>query len=97
MLLAIKNSSPDLSIFGKSSKQTCPSKTLLQILGRRGKVKVFENNLSGTLNCDGSIPPCFECKEGGTTQIQEELNIFLEEADALMIPYICYNILNGYK
>ena len=97
MLLAIKNSSLDLSIFGKSRKQNCYSETLLQILGRRGKVKVFENNLSGTLKCDGSIPSCFECKEGGTTQIQEELNIFLEEADARIIPYICYNILNGYE
>ena len=32
------------SILGKSSKQNCPSKTLLHVLERRGKVKAFENS-----------------------------------------------------
>ena len=53
--------------------------------------------LSGTLNCDGSIFPCFEYREDGTIQIREELSLFLEVADTRIIPYIYYNILNGYK
>ena len=53
--------------------------------------------LSGTLNCDGIMSPCFECREDETTQIWEELNLLLEEADTQIIPHIYYNILNGYK
>ena len=44
--------------------------------------------LSGTINCAGSISPCFECREDGTTQIQEKLNIFSEETDTQIIPNI---------
>lgn len=49
------------------------------------------------MNDFGSISPCFEYKKDGTTQIREELNIFLEEEDTWLIPNICYNTLNGYK
>ena len=61
------------------------------------KSKHLKIVLSGTLTCDGSISPCFECREDGTTQIQEELSLFLEEADTRIIPHIYYNILNGSK
>ena len=53
--------------------------------------------LSGTLNCDGTISPCFEYREDGTIQIREELNLFLKEADTRIIPHVYHNILNGYK
>ena len=49
------------------------------------------------MNCDHSISSCSEYKEDRTTQIGEELNLFLEEADTWIIPQIYYNILNGYK
>ena len=49
------------------------------------------------MNCDHSISSCCEYKEDRTTQIREELNLFLEEADTWIIPQIYYNILNGYK
>ena len=66
---------------GNPSKQTCAPKTLLYVLEIRGKVKAFENNLCGKLNCDGDIPPCFQYGEDEIKQIREELNLSLEEAD----------------
>ena len=65
---------------GNPSKQTCAPKTLLYVLEIRGKVKAFENNLCGKLNCDGGIPPCFQYGEDEIKQIRE-LNLSLEEAD----------------
>ena len=65
---------------GNPSKQTCAPKTLLYVLEIRGKVKAFENNLCGKLNCDGSIPLCFQYGEDEIKQIRE-LNLSLEEAD----------------
>ena len=65
---------------GNPSKQTCAPKTLLHVLKIRGKVKAFENNLCGKLNCDGGIPPCFQYGEDEIKQIRE-LNLSLEEAD----------------
>ena len=66
------------------------SKTLLQKLcciflkdvAKSSHLKIV---LSGTINCDGSISPCFERREDGTTQIQEKLKIFLEETDTQII------------
>ena len=65
---------------GNPSKQTCAPKTLLYVLEIRGKVKAFENNLCGKLNCDGGIPLCFQYGEDEIKQIRE-LNLSLEEAD----------------
>ena len=65
---------------GYPSKQTCAPKTLLYVLEIRGKVKAFENNLYGKLNCDGGIPLCFQYGEDEIKQIRE-LNPSLEEAD----------------
>ena len=65
---------------GYPSKQTCAPKTLLYVLEIRGKVKAFENNLCGKLNCDGGIPLCFQYGEDEIKQIRE-LNLSLEEAD----------------
>ena len=76
---------------------TCPSKTLLYIPERAAKLKHLKIVLSDTLNCNGSISPCFQYREDGITQIREDLNLFLEEADTPIIPHTYYNILNGYK
>ena len=65
---------------GYPSKQTCAPKTLLYVLEIRGKVKAFENNLCGKLNCDGGIPLCFQYGEDEIKQIRE-LNLSLEEED----------------
>ena len=47
------------------------------------KSKHLKTVLSATLNCDGSVSPCFEYRKNGATQIRKELNLFLEEADTL--------------
>ena len=49
------------------------------------------------MNCDHNISPCCEYKADRTIKIREELNLFLEEADTWIIPYIYFNILNNYK
>ena len=49
------------------------------------------------MNCDGSISPCFEYRGDGTTQIWEELHLFLETADTQIVPHFYYSILNGCK
>ena len=57
---------------------------------------------------DDSISPCHEWnkneknermneRKNETTQIWEELKLFLEEADTQIIPRFSYSILNGYK
>ena len=63
------------------------------------KSKHLKIVLSSTLNCDGSISPCFEYREDVTTQIREDLSLFFEEADTRITPHthIYHNILNGYK
>ena len=42
------------------------------------KSKHLKIVLSGILNYDGSISPCFEYREDGTTQIREDLSLFFE-------------------
>ena len=61
------------------------------------KSKHLKVVLGSTMNCDHNISPCCESKADGTIKIREELNLFLEEADTRIIPYIYFNILNDYK
>ena len=62
------------------------SKTLLQKLCCIFLKNVAKSShLKIVLSGDGSISPCFERREDGTTQIQEKLKIFLEETDTQII------------